>query len=341
MDVQLSIRGITKRYPSGDGVSDFSLDVRKNELVTLLGPSGCGKTTVLRTIGGFLEPDRGEILVEGKSVVHLPPEKRPSAMVFQSYNLWPHMTVYENLAFGLRLRKMRKKDIQLAVERGLQLVRLPDAGKKYPSQLSGGQQQRVALARALLLEPAVLLLDEPFSALDARLRMEMREELREIQAKVGMTMVFVTHDQEEALAISDHIVVMNAGHIEQIGTPTEIYDSPATEFVARFIGHMNFVQAFAKDGAISAQGFHIIDDTTGLQGEVLAAVRPEDIVFHSESSGIQATIRQTLVLGYYTEIMLDSSIGPLKAFGTRELSKALDIGARVGIRFKRVTAYKK
>ncbi len=240
MDIQLSIRQLTKRYKTGDGVSDISLDVRKGELITLLGPSGCGKTTVLRSIGGFLDPDSGDILIEGKSVLKSPPEKRPTSMVFQGYNLWPHMTVYENLAFGLKIRKMKKPEIDKAVSEVLELVRLPAAAQKYPTELSGGQQQRIAVARSLLLKPAVLLLDEPFSALDAKLRHEMREELREIQANTGLTMVFVTHDQEEALSISDRIVVMNHGHIEQIASPQEIYDEPISLYVAQFIGKMNF-----------------------------------------------------------------------------------------------------
>ncbi|MBM7566397.1 ABC-type Fe3+/spermidine/putrescine transport system ATPase subunit [Paenibacillus sacheonensis] len=197
MDIQLSVQQLSKRYHTGEGVTGISLDVRKGELVTLLGPSGCGKTTVLRSIGGFLDPDSGEILIEGASVLKSPPEKRPTSMVFQGYNLWPHMTVFENLAFGLKIRKMKKADIQKAVKDVLDLVRLPGSENKHPGQLSGGQQQRIALARSLLLKPAVLLLDEPFSALDAKLRHEMREELREIQAETGLTMVFVTHDQED------------------------------------------------------------------------------------------------------------------------------------------------
>lgn len=242
MPIQLSIQELTKRFKTGDGVKGISLDVMKGELVTLLGPSGCGKTTVLRSIGGFLDPDSGDIQIQGKSVLKLPPEKRPTAMVFQSYNLWPHMTVYDNLAFGLKIRKVKKTEIDRQVKEALALVRLESAERKTPGQLSGGQQQRVALARALLLKPDVLLLDEPFSALDAKLRMEMREELRDIQTQTGMTMVFVTHDQEEALSISDRIVVMNAGRIEQLSSPQEIYDKPQSLFVAGFIGRINLLK---------------------------------------------------------------------------------------------------
>ncbi len=273
---QLSVQNFSKVFKTGDGVKELSIDVQKGELVTLLGPSGCGKTTLLRAIGGFLEPDTGDIQIEGRSVLHLPPEKRPTAMVFQSYNLWPHMTVFDNLAFGLKIRGRKKDEIREAVGKALQLVRLPGYEKKMPGQLSGGQQQRVAVARALLLEPAVLLLDEPFSALDAKLRLEMREELRDIQASTGLTMVFVTHDQEEALSISDRIVVMNAGRVEQIGSPQSIYDHPETLFVAGFIGRMNFVQGHAEGGAVHIQGKRFPVDRP-LEGPVTAAIRPEDV----------------------------------------------------------------
>ncbi|MDF2958893.1 MAG: transporter ATP-binding protein [Paenibacillus sp.] len=343
--IQLSIRGITKKYKTGDGVKDISLDVAKGELVTLLGPSGCGKTTVLRTVGGFLDPDGGDILIEGRSVLQLPPEKRPTAMVFQSYNLWPHMNVYDNLAFGLKIRKKPKDEIREAVARALRLVRLPGTEKKHPGQLSGGQQQRVAVARALLLEPAVLLLDEPFSALDAKLRAEMREELRDIQASTKLTMVFVTHDQEEALSISDRIVVMNAGRIEQEATPQEIYDRPGTLFVAEFIGRMNFLKGSAADGAIRLHGMEFRDDKR-LQGEVTVAVRPEDVValMHQEQqdgfgAAMSGTVRQVMVLGHYAEVSLDTPAGITKMFVPRDDAKEMYPGKQVQVGFTRVTAY--
>ncbi|GAA4850816.1 ABC transporter ATP-binding protein [Paenibacillus vulneris] len=340
---QLSIQNFMKVFKTGDGVKGVSLDVNKGELVTLLGPSGCGKTTVLRAVGGFLEPDSGDILIEGRSVLQVPPEKRPTAMVFQSYNLWPHMTVFDNLAFGLKIRKKKKEEIRTAVDKALQLVRLHGIESKMPGQLSGGQQQRVAVARALLLEPAVLLLDEPFSALDAKLRFEMREELRDIQASTGLTMVFVTHDQEEALSISDRIVVMNAGRIEQIDTPQRIYDHPETLFVAQFIGRMNFLSGRGHGVSVDIQG-RSFPVGRELDGAVTAAVRPED-VFISEWEGedragvFPATIRQVMILGHYAEVTADTTAGPVKLFVPRERAVSLHSGQSISIGFTRVTAY--
>ncbi|WJH36679.1 ABC transporter ATP-binding protein [Paenibacillus sp. CC-CFT747] len=337
--IQLSIQNLTKRYKTGEGVTDISLDVQKGELVTLLGPSGCGKTTVLRSIGGFIDPDSGDIQIEGRSVRKLPPEKRPTAMVFQGYNLWPHMNVFNNLAFGLKIRKKSGKEIEEAVKRVLELVRLPGSEKKYPAELSGGQQQRVAVARAFLLEPAVLLLDEPFSALDAKLRHEMREELRDIQASTGLTMVFVTHDQEEALSISDKIVVMNAGRIEQMATPQEIYDHPRTLFAAQFIGKMNFIKGAAEGGRLQV-GPLSFDNPERLSGEAVIAVRPEDIVLTKPEEGLSAGIHQIMVLGHYAEVSLETPAGVLKAFIPRDKVPELRPGQLVGLTFSKVLAYR-
>ncbi|RED59361.1 ABC transporter ATP-binding protein [Cohnella lupini] len=342
MSIQLSIRDLSKRYKTGEGVSGISLDVNKGELITLLGPSGCGKTTVLRSIGGFLEPDSGDILIEGRSVVKLPPEKRPTSMVFQGYNLWPHMTIYDNLAFGLKIRKMPKAEIRSAVEEVLRLVRLPGAEKKYPSQLSGGQQQRIAVARSLLLKPAVLLLDEPFSALDAKLRHEMREELREIQTETGLTMVFVTHDQEEALSLSDRIVVMNHGHIEQIAAPQDIYDAPETLYVAEFIGKMNFLKGGAQGDKLVV-GRMEFPNAKHLTGEVVVAVRPEDIILEpgtSQAAGLPGTIKQMMILGHYAEVSIDlGDHGIIRAFQPRDKVKELQLGQSVNATFNKVIAY--
>jgi putative spermidine/putrescine transport system ATP-binding protein len=340
MDIQLSIRQLTKRYKTGEGVTDISLDVRKGELITLLGPSGCGKTTVLRSVGGFLDSDSGDILIEGKSILKAPPEKRPTSMVFQGYNLWPHMTVYDNLAFGLKIRKKKKSEIEQDVSDVLKLVRLPGAERKYPGELSGGQQQRIAVARSLLLKPAVLLLDEPFSALDAKLRHEMREELREIQSKTGLTMVFVTHDQEEALSISDRIVVMNQGHIEQIASPQEIYDDPNTLFVAQFIGKMNFLKGVvaANQVMIGQLGF---PNSKNLSGNVILAIRPEDVNVHGEEEhGLPGTIKQIMVLGHYAEVSVDlQEYGTIRTFQPRDFVKDLHMGQSVKVSFAKALAY--
>ncbi|WP_240763104.1 ABC transporter ATP-binding protein [Paenibacillus thalictri] len=337
--IQLSIQNLTKRYKTGEGVTGINIDVKKGELVTLLGPSGCGKTTVLRSVGGFLDPDSGDILIEGKSVLKLPPEKRPTAMVFQGYNLWPHMNVYNNLAFGLKIRKKSKKEIDDAIERVLELVRLPGTQKKLPGELSGGQQQRIAVARAFLLEPAVLLLDEPFSALDAKLRHEMREELRDIQASTGLTMVFVTHDQEEALSISDKIVVMNSGNIEQMASPQEIYDHPRTLFAAQFIGKMNFIQGSADGNTVNIKRLQFAN-TAKHQGDVTVAVRPEDILLLKPDEGLSAKVHQVMVLGHYAEVSLETETGVLKAFLPRDSVKDMYPGQFVGVTFSKVLTYK-
>lgn len=344
MSIQLSIRDMTKRYKTGEGVSGISLDVKKGELITLLGPSGCGKTTVLRSIGGFLEPDSGDILIEGRSVIKLPPEKRPTSMVFQGYNLWPHMSIYDNLAFGLKIRKMSKMEIRSAVTEALQLVRLPGVEKKFPSQLSGGQQQRIAVARSLLLKPAVLLLDEPFSALDAKLRHEMREELREIQTETGLTMVFVTHDQEEALSLSDRIVVMNHGHIEQIAAPQDIYDAPDTLYVAQFIGKMNFLKGVGEEEKLQV-GQMNFPNAKRLTGETVIAVRPEDIMLDpgvKQETGLAGTIKHIMVLGHYAEVSVDlGEHGVIRAFQPRDSVRDLFIGQTVNTAFGKVIGYPK
>jgi putative spermidine/putrescine transport system ATP-binding protein len=311
--IKLRISGMDKIYSNGDGVRNINLDVYAGELVTMVGPSGCGKTTILRTIGGFLTIDKGDITIDGKSIANLPPEKRPTAMVFQSYNLWPHMSIYENLAFGLKLRKIPKSEIARRIGSMLELVKMSGSEKKYPNQLSGGQQQRVAIARSLLLQPEVLLLDEPFSALDAKIRMQMREELKKIQNELGITVVFVTHDQEEAMAISHRIVVMNKGKFEQVGTPTEIYDNPATRYVASFIGEMNF---WKQDGKVSA-------------------VRPENVkvIKGSKAGKINGTIRTIMILGHYVDVNVQCGEEVIKSFIPRVNLSDMNVGDEVHIEF--------
>ena len=309
--IKLQIKDMTKKYDNGDGVEHINLDVYEGEIVTFLGPSGCGKTTILRTIGGFLDVTSGDITVDGQSIVGLPPEKRPTAMVFQSYNLWPHMTIYENLAFGLKLRKVPKATIDKDIKDILALVSMSGCEKKYPSQLSGGQQQRIAIARSLLLKPSLLLLDEPFSALYAKIRQQMREELKKIQHDLGITVIFVTHDQEEAMSLSHRIVVMNKGKFEQIGTPSEIYDHPATRHVASFIGEMNFLNS--SDGKT-------------------IAVRPEDISVTEGSDGnYTGIVRTIMLLGHYVVITVQHGDDIVKCNVDRELSDRLKVGDQVSL----------
>ena len=316
--IKLQIKDMTKKYDNGDGVEHINLDIYEGEIVTFLGPSGCGKTTILRTIGGFLDVTSGDITVDGQSIIGMPPEKRPTAMVFQSYNLWPHMTIYENLAFGLKLRKVPKAEINADVKKYLDLVSMPGCEKKYPGQLSGGQQQRIAIARSLMLKPSLLLLDEPFSALDAKIRQQMREELKKIQQDLGITVIFVTHDQEEAMSLSHRIVVMNKGKFEQTGTPAEIYDKPATLHVASFIGEMNFLK---KDGKT-------------------IAVRPEDLTVTEGSGGqFDATVRTVMLLGHYAVMTAQHGDDVIKCYINRELSEKLKEGDRVSLTVGKHTVF--
>ena len=316
--IKLQIKDMTKKYDSGDGVEHINLDIYEGEIVTFLGPPGCGKTTILRTIGGFLDVTSGDITVDGQSIIGMPPEKRPTAMVFQSYNLWPHMTIYENLAFGLKLRKVPKAEINADVKKYLDLVSMPGCEKKYPGQLSGGQQQRIAIARSLMLKPSLLLLDEPFSALDAKIRQQMREELKKIQQDLGITVIFVTHDQEEAMSLSHRIVVMNKGKFEQTGTPAEIYDKPATLHVASFIGEMNFLK---KDGKT-------------------IAVRPEDLTVTEGSGGqFDATVRTVMLLGHYVVMTAQHGDDVIKCYINRELSEKLKEAHRVSLTVGKHTVF--
>ncbi len=317
--VKLEIKNMAKKYDNGDGVENINLKIYEGEIVTFLGPSGCGKSTILRTIGGFMDVTSGDILIDGNSIVGLSPENRPTAMVFQSYNLWPHMTIYENLAFGLKLRKIPKKTIDEDIKKMLALVSMSGCEKKYPSQLSGGQQQRIAIARSLLLKPSLLLLDEPFSALDAKIRQQMREELKRIQSELGITVIFVTHDQEEAMAISHRIVVMNKGKFDQIGTPDEIYDKPATLHVASFIGEMNFID----------------------QGNTTIAVRPEDLLLTKEEGDMEGTVETVMLMGHY--VLMTAKVGDsiVKCFVNREQGDHLREGMKVNLKIGKHTQFKK
>src|SRR5437762_6453971 len=240
--VELEVRGLTKRFSPQVTVGPLSFEVMEGEFFSLLGPSGCGKTTTLRCIAGFEEPSEGSVLLGGHRLDGRPPHRRDVGLVFQTYALFPHLTVFDNIAFGLRLRKAGKPEIARRVGQMLELVDLPNLAERYPSQLSGGQQQRVAIARSLVLEPSLLLFDEPLSNLDLKLRIQMPHELRLLQRRLGKTAVYVTHDQTEALALSDRIAVLSHGRIEQIGTPAEIYERPASAFVAEFIGSSNMLR---------------------------------------------------------------------------------------------------
>ena len=276
----LELDGLQKGFGANQVVRGVSLKVEAGEFVSFLGPSGCGKTTTLRMVAGFETPDQGAIRIEGRDVVRLRPRERRIGMVFQSYALFPNLTVAENVAFGLKVAGASKAETAARVQEMLEIIRLPDLGARYPYQLSGGQQQRVALARALAVGPKLLLLDEPLSALDAKIRISLRDEIRAIQRRLGITTIYVTHDQEEALSMSDRIVVMNAGRVEQVGAPFEIYNRPATRFVASFVGTLNLIEGRVTDagaGRVEVTG-GVLDLGRPLsEGKVTLALRPEAV----------------------------------------------------------------
>lgn len=316
----LTLENISKVFPSRGNVgevvavNDVNLEIQKGELVTLLGPSGCGKTTTLRMIAGFEFPTSGRIVLDGEEINSLPPHKRDMSMVFQSYALFPHLTVFENVAYGLNVQKLTKKTIAERVGRVLDLVHLTGYGNRAPGQLSGGQQQRVALARALVMEPKVLLMDEPLSNLDAKLREEMRTEIRRIQKTLNITSVYVTHDQIEAMTLSDRIVVMNEGVIEQIGTPVEIYRFPNSRFVANFIGRANFIDGVVLAQKNSKLTVRSLGESVTLsnikhefrEGEpVTLIVRPEMIQIKKKGGLYQGIVRQAVYLGDTIEYAVD------------------------------------
>ncbi|MBX4870395.1 MULTISPECIES: ABC transporter ATP-binding protein [Rhizobium] len=303
----LAIEGVSKLFGTAFAVRDFSLEVGDGELVCLLGPSGSGKSTLLRMIGGFERPSGGTIRIDARDVTNLPPERRPTGMVFQSHALWTHMDVFNNIAFGLKLRRLPKAEIRERVENALALVGLADYGRRMTSQLSGGQQQRVALARSLVLEPKILLLDEPFASLDQHLRERLREEVRDIQQRLGITTLFVTHGQDEALALADRIVVMRDGRTEQIAPPSIIYRQPQTAFVAGFIGSMNFVESHTRNGVCEHTLFPLpvpVED-----GPVTLATRPEALTIRPSERVDAATVHRTVDFGTHKMIEVDLADG--------------------------------
>ena len=285
----IELNGITKTFGDTKALDNVSLYIRKREFITLLGPSGCGKTTMLRIIGGFEYPDEGQVLFEGRDIAAVPPYKRRVNTVFQKYALFPHLNVFDNIAFGLRLKKMPKAEIAERVHRMLKLVNLEGFEKRSVDAMSGGQQQRIAIARALVNEPEVLLLDEPLGALDLKLRKEMQIELKQMQQQLGITFVYVTHDQEEALTMSDTIAVMQGGRIQQIGDPKRIYDEPKNAFVAAFIGESNILRGtMIEDDLVEMCGrqFECVDEGFGHNTPVDVVVRPEDVMVVGEDVGM-------------------------------------------------------
>lgn len=328
----LELVGISKNLGNYEVLRNFNLYINKNEFVTLLGPSGCGKTTTLRIIGGFEQPDEGKLLFQGVDITRTPPNKRPFNTVFQKYSLFPHMNVYENIAFGLRIKRLDEKVIRQKVKDALELVNLPGIEKRMPDSLSGGQQQRVAIARAIVNEPAILLLDEPLGALDLKLRQEMQLELKKLQQSLGISFLYVTHDQEEALTMSDTIVVMSNGKIQQIGTPIDIYNEPKNTFVARFIGESNIEPGIMlEDYRVSFLGrvFECVDKGFAHNENVNVVIRPEDVkLTQPKDDGLNAVVVSTIFKGVHYEMkLLINGTNYWLAHST----KAYEPGSTVGI----------
>lgn len=329
----VELHAVQKKFATSIAVENFNLDVERGEFVSFLGPSGCGKTTTLRMIAGFETPTSGSIRLNGADVTNLPPNKRNVGMVFQSYALFPNMTVAENIAFGMTVTHKPKEEISKRVDEMLKLIHLPQMAGRYPYQLSGGQQQRIALARALAIKPQVLLLDEPLSALDAKIRVSLRTEIRSIQRQLGITTIYVTHDQEEAMSLSDRIVVMSEGRMEQVGTPFEIYNFPKTQFVASFVGTLNQVTARLVDPAtgkleLEGQMIHTAQPTNGMMaGETVPiALRPEMLGVNGKGEGeqnqLQVTVEDTMFLGAIvrTRVRLQESIISFDTFNNPHLA---------------------
>lgn len=302
-DYVLQLKNINKYFGKNHVIKNVNLNFEKGHFITFLGPSGCGKTTLLRMIAGFYEPDEGEILLNGKNIEKVPPYDRNTAMVFQEYALFPHMNVFDNVSYGLRVKKKSKDEIEKRVKQALALMQLEGMEKRFPNQMSGGQQQRVAVARALVMNPEVLLLDEPLSNLDAKLRESVRVELRQIQQKMGLSTIYVTHDQSEALSMSDAIVVLKDGIVHQVGTPQEIYFEPKTAFVADFIGTTNLISLKGESGNQVAYGGTVFTSSNPVKegSEYVASVRPESVGLSKNpvenQVNLKAHITNTMFLG--------------------------------------------
>lgn len=327
----IELKNISVAFDGQQIIENMNLYIRDKEFITFLGPSGCGKTTTLRMIAGFLEPDSGDVIFDGKIINGVPPHKRQLNTIFQRYALFPHLNVYENIAFGLRLKKTPEKEIKEAVTEMLELINLKGFERRNISSLSGGQQQRVAIARALVVKPRVLLLDEPLGALDLKLRKDMQVELKNIQQRLGITFIYVTHDQEEALSMSDTIVVMDSGVIQQIGTPTDIYNEPKNAFVADFIGESNIIEGVMRaDFWVEMAGhkFKCLDKGFGVDEKVDVVVRPEDVdVVPVENSMISGVVTSITFKGVYYEIIVE-----IKGFKWMiQSTEFQEVGSTIGI----------
>ena len=329
----IEFRNIVKSFDGQVILKGINLDIYENEFVTLLGPSGCGKTTLLRILGGFLQADEGDVIFDGEEINQKPPYERELNTVFQKYALFPHLNVYENIAFGLKIKKMSKDVIDQKVMKMLKLIGLEGYENKNTTLLSGGQQQRVAIARALVNEPKVLLLDEPLGALDAKIRKQMQVELKKIQQEVGITFIYVTHDQEEALSMSDTVVVMNNGEIQQIGSPTDIYNEPENRFVAGFIGESNIIEGtMIRDYLVAFDGFEFECVDKGFEDneEIEVVLRPEDLdIVDPGQAKIRGIVRNITFKGVHYEILIETE---LRTYMVHTTDYA-EVGREVGLKF--------
>jgi putative spermidine/putrescine transport system ATP-binding protein len=333
----LETKKLSRAFGETQAVDDLTLHVGDGELICLLGPSGSGKSTVLRIMGGFEQPSTGTIHIDGHDVTRLPPERRPTGMVFQSHALWTHMNVFANVAFGLKLRRIAKDEIRKRVEAALATVGLEGYGERRTTQLSGGQQQRVALARSLVLEPKILLLDEPFASLDQHLRERLREEVRDIQQRAGITMVFVTHGQDEALALADRIAVIRNGRLEQVSRPDVLYRQPQTEFVAGFIGQMNLVRGTVRSGMLSAGGIEVAVSLP--DGPATLGIRPEDLGLAASRDDLGSAITRVTDFGTHLAIDIETALKErLKV--TAQTGSGWMAGVRVKLLPLRFTVYR-
>jgi putative spermidine/putrescine transport system ATP-binding protein len=337
--VEVSLENLQRRYGPVTALNDLSLTIAPGELVALLGPSGCGKTTALRLLAGLEQADGGRVVIGGADVTAVPANKRDVGMVFQAYSLFPHMVAWENVAFGLQMRRVGPADRKRRALDMLDLVGLAPYANRYATQLSGGQQQRVALARALAIQPKVLLLDEPLSALDAKVRSRLRDEIRRVQLEVGITTLFVTHDQEEALAIADRVGVMNAGHLEQLGPPTEVYTRPATPFVAEFVGLTNRLPGEVKNGVVEVRGARLpLVQPDAPQGPAIALVRPEAVSLATDGATTAGPLVGTVIavafLGATSRVTVD--LGDLRVIAQMPTATAASTpaGTRVRLAFR-------
>ena len=343
---EIRINAVTKMFSDVKAVNDFNAVIHDGEFVSILGPSGCGKTTMLRMVAGFEKPTFGEIFI-GDTLVSsaeknyfLPPEKRAIGMVFQSYAVWPHMTVFDNVAYPLKIKGMNKSEIAERTNKTLELVHLSGLAHRLPSQLSGGQQQRVALGRALVGEPRLLLLDEPLSNLDAKLRESMRFEIKELQKKLGVTVIYVTHDQAEAMAMSDRIVVMHAGVVQQVGNPVDIYETPANKIIADFIGLVNFVPAEATETGVVIPDLGLtLPVPQPFTGKAVAAIRPEHITITAPGDGVTGSVVHKFYLGDAVDWRLDFNGTIIRVIDKASACRQCDNGEKVGVSVEKVMVF--